>query len=63
MPMVRDVRVFFHTVDHAVDIMRRSGIAVKAERSETDDCIEYVVRIPKGTGKTVPLHRGKTQTA
>lgn len=25
MPMVRDVRVFFHTVDHAVDIMRRSG--------------------------------------
>ena len=63
MPMVRDVRVFFHTVDHAVDIMRRSGIAVKAERSETEDCIEYVVRIPKGAGKTVPLHRGKTQTA
>lgn len=47
-PLVRDVRLFLNTVSHAVDTMRRSGIPAKAEKSETDDYIEYVVRIPKG---------------
>ena len=48
-PLVRDVRLFLNTVSHAVDTMRRSGIQAKAEKSETDEYIEYVVRIPKGT--------------
>ena len=38
-----------NTVSHAVDTMRRSGIPAKAEKSETEEYIEYVVRIPKGT--------------
>ena len=48
-PLVRDVRLFLNTVSHAVDTMRRSGIPAKAEKSETEEYIEYVVRIPKGT--------------
>ena len=47
LPLVRDVRLFFNTVTHAVDTMRRSGIKACAEKSETDEYIEYVVRIPK----------------
>lgn len=47
LPLVRDVRLFFNTVSHAVDTMRRSGIKACAEKSETEEYIEYVVRIPK----------------
>ena len=46
-PLVRDVRVFFNTVNHALDIMRRGGIPAESTRREEEDYIEYVVRIPK----------------
>ncbi|MGI6261053.1 MAG: ParB/RepB/Spo0J family partition protein [Acutalibacteraceae bacterium] len=45
--VVKDVRIFFNTVAHALDLMRRSGINASEEQNETDDCIEYVIRIPK----------------
>lgn len=48
IPVVRDVRIFFNTVNHALETMRRSGIDARSERSETEDYYEYVVRIPKG---------------
>ncbi len=57
-PLVRDVRLFFNTVNHAVETMRRSGINASAERSETAEYFEYVVRIPKSgnsTGKVVSV--------
>ena len=46
-PLVRDVRVFFNTVNHALDIMRRGGIPAEGHRRDGEDYIEYVVRIPK----------------
>lgn len=46
-PLVKDVRVFFNTVNHALDIMRRGGISASSQRREEADYIEYVVRIPK----------------
>lgn len=46
-PLVKDVRVFFNTVNHALDIMRRGGIPAESRRREEDGYIEYVVRIPK----------------
>lgn len=46
-PLVKDVRVFFNTVNHALDIMRRGGIPAESKRREDGDYIEYVVRIPK----------------
>jgi len=49
-PLVKDVRVFFNTVNHALDIMRRGGIAAESHRREEGDYIEYVVRIPKKAG-------------
>ncbi len=50
-PVVREVRVFFNTVNHALDIMRRGGIPAESSRREDGDFIEYVVRIPKMTEK------------
>ena len=47
LPLLRDVRIFLNTVGHAVDVMRQSGIDARAEKTESDDYIEYHVRIPK----------------
>lgn len=47
MLLVRDVRVFLNTFDHAVDTMLRSGVPATAERNETDEYYELTVRIPK----------------
>ena len=46
-PLIRDVRIFFNTVNHALSIMRRGGIPAESTQREEDDYIEYVVRIPK----------------
>lgn len=46
-PLVRDVRVFFNTVNHALDIMRRGGIPAESQRREEEGYIEYIVRIPR----------------
>ncbi len=53
-PLVRDVRLFFNTVEHAVDTMKRSGVAAKAEQRETEDAYEYLIRIPKMSPITSP---------
>ncbi len=50
-PLIRDVRVFFNTVNHAIDVMRRGGIPAESTRREEGDYIEYVVRIPKQVAK------------
>ena len=51
-PLIRDVRVFFNTVNHALDIMRRGGIPAEGHRRDGEDYIEYVVRIPKAKTAT-----------
>lgn len=54
--VVKDVRIFVNTINKAVDTMRLSGINAISRRSETDDYIEYTVKIPKATDP-VPLVR------
>ena len=51
-PLVRDVRVFFNTINHALDIMRRGGIPAESSRRDEEEYIEYVVRIPKTAAVT-----------
>lgn len=43
----KDIRIFVNTINHAIDTMRNAGIAADAQKCETDDYIEYTVRIPK----------------
>ncbi len=45
--VVKDVRIFVNTINKAVDTMRLSGINAVSRRSETEDYIEYTVKIPK----------------
>ncbi len=47
---IKDVRIFVNTINKAVDTMRLSGINAISRRSETDDYIEYTVKIPKSAG-------------
>ncbi len=55
--LFKDVRLFVNTLNHAVDTMHRAGIAADAVKTETDDYIEYVVRIPKTAVQTVQKKR------
>jgi ParB family chromosome partitioning protein len=57
LKLFKDVRLFVNTLNHAVDTMRRAGIAADAVKTETDDYIEYVVRIPKTAAHIVQKNR------
>jgi len=57
--LVRDVRLFVNTIHHAVDVMRRSGIAALAETSESGEYLIYTVRIPKGSAMAQQRERRK----
>ena len=57
--LVRDVRLFVNTIHHAVDTMRRSGIAAMAETSESGEYLIYTVRIPKGSAMAQQRDRRK----
>ena len=46
IPMVRDVRFFVNTLQHAVDLMTQKGIAATTSCDKRDGCLEYIVRIP-----------------
>lgn len=43
----KDIRIFVNTISKAIDTMKSSGIEATSEKNETDDYIEYFVRIPK----------------
>ena len=43
----KDIRIFINTLNHAVTTMRKSGINAKSTKNETDEYIEYTVKIKK----------------
>lgn len=43
----KDVRIFYNTIEKAIDTMRSSGINVVTRRSETSSDTEFVIVIPK----------------
>ncbi len=45
--ILKDVRIFFNTISHAVQTMKQSGIQAQTLKSETDEYFECIVRIPK----------------
>lgn len=45
-PVIKDVRIFFNTIERAVDVMRSSGIEAMASRRDSADYIEYTIKIP-----------------
>lgn len=49
--LVRDIRLFLNTIDHSMDVMRRSGISASCGREESDDAITLTIVIPKVSPK------------
>lgn len=58
--LFKDVRIFINTLNHAVDTMRQAGIEADSCKSETEEYIEYTVRIPKGTVDVVAKPSGNS---
>lgn len=52
-PIVKDVRLFFNTMNKAISLMNAGGIGASAKKVEKEDCIEYVVRIPLPGGPDI----------
>ncbi len=50
IPVVKDIRIFWNTINKALAVMKSAGIRAEAERKEDGSCIEYIVRIPKTQG-------------
>lgn len=50
--IVKDIRIFINTINHAIEAMKLSGIDAVTHKSETEDYIECVVRIPKVKSST-----------
>lgn len=45
--LVKDIRIFYNTIDRAIDIMNRAGIDAKTVKKDLGDIFEVTVRIPK----------------
>ncbi|MBE6734183.1 MAG: ParB/RepB/Spo0J family partition protein [Ruminococcaceae bacterium] len=58
--IVRDVRIFVNTIAKAVDTMRLSGINAVAKKAETEDYIEYTVKIPKNEATAHKIKHNKS---
>ena len=61
--IIRDVRIFVNTINKAVDTMRLSGINAVSKKMETDEYIEYTVKIPKKEATEKPKKEKKDRTA
>ncbi len=45
--LVKDIRIFYNTLDRAVNIMKGAGIDAKTQKRDLGDMYEITVRIPK----------------
>lgn len=46
-PIYKDFRIFVNTVNKAIKTMQESGIDAVSDKTETEDYIEYRIKIPK----------------
>lgn len=47
--LLRDVRLFMNTINKAVETVKMAGVAADAKKTQNEDYIEYVIRIPVNT--------------
>lgn len=45
--ILKDIRIFYNTIDRAVDTVVGAGISVIKQRRELPDAVELLLRIPK----------------
>ncbi|MGM9536747.1 MAG: ParB/RepB/Spo0J family partition protein [Candidatus Onthomonas sp.] len=49
--LVRDIRLFLNTINHSMEVMRRSGISASCGREESEDAITLTIVIPKSASR------------
>ncbi|MBR4950006.1 MAG: ParB/RepB/Spo0J family partition protein [Clostridia bacterium] len=47
--VMKDIRIFANTINHAVEVMQSAGISAVSQRQESDGFIVYTIKIPKTT--------------
>ena len=45
--LIRDVRIFYNTIDRALDVMRHAGYAISAEKKENEHSTSITITIPR----------------
>lgn len=45
--VIRDLRVFYNSVDRSVELLRRCGISVETRKEEEKEATRLIIRIPK----------------
>ena len=53
--LVRDIRLFLNTIDHSMDVMKRSGISATCGREENEENITLTIVIPKTLQTAKPV--------
>lgn len=48
--IIKDIRLFYNSIDHAVDVIKRSGIPVESTRKETDAGTLIEILLPRKAG-------------
>ena len=44
---VVELRMFLNTVNKAIEVVKKAGVPVLAQKKDRGDCIEYVIKIPR----------------
>lgn len=45
--VIRDIRLFYNSIDHAVDVIKKSGIPVESTRKEVEEGVLISILLPK----------------
>lgn len=45
--IIKDIRIFYNTVDHAVEVVRQAGIDITSDRREVGDGVEFTIKIAR----------------
>lgn len=54
--MLKDIRLFFNTINKAVNVMKLAGVEAYTQRINHDDYIEYIIKIPSGGKENIDLN-------
>ena len=47
-PVIKDVRIFFNSISHAIGLVRQAGIQATYTQEEASDHYKMMIFIPKG---------------
>ena len=55
IPVIKDVRIFYNTINNAVKVMQKAGVQAKVQKEETGEYVKYVIKIPNNTAERKKL--------